>query len=116
MSTVFIYEDGNGNVIDENGGPEPMDHIADQNEFIVETITTHTEYLGNAVLNESSLTCPMLLEKPKNEDIHMKEAKLKRDYVRYTVQYKAKFFDLKIEKCMTASTAATVGHSPSNSL
>ncbi|KAG1130496.1 hypothetical protein G6F42_004120 [Rhizopus arrhizus] len=36
----------------------------------------------------------------------MKEAKPKRDYVRYTVQDKARFFDLKIEKCMTASAAA----------
>ncbi|KAG0787255.1 hypothetical protein G6F22_007378 [Rhizopus arrhizus] len=48
----------------------------------------------------------MLLEKPKNEDIHMKEAKPKREYVRYTVQDKVRFFDLKIEKCMTASAAA----------
>ena len=86
MSTLFLYEDGNGNVIDENGGPKPMDYIGDQNESIVETIATHTKYLGNAVLNESSLTCSMLLEKPKNEDIHMKEAKLKLDYVRYTVK------------------------------
>ncbi|KAG1051646.1 hypothetical protein G6F43_006157 [Rhizopus delemar] len=83
-----------------------MDYIVDQNAFIVETIATHTEYLGNAVPNESSLTCPMLLEKPKNKDIHMKEAKPKRAYVRYTVQKKARFFGLKIEKCMSASAAA----------
>ncbi|KAG1148904.1 hypothetical protein G6F36_014771 [Rhizopus arrhizus] len=107
MSTIFLYEDGHGNVIDENGSPEHMDYIVDQNEFIVETIATHTEYLGNAVPNESSLTCPMLLEKPKkNEDIHMKEAKPKREHVRYTVQDKVRFFDLKVEKCMTASAAA----------
>ncbi|KAI7861424.1 hypothetical protein BDF14DRAFT_1738723 [Spinellus fusiger] len=106
MSTIFLYEDGHGNVIDEKGDPEPMDSIVDQNEFIVEIIATHTEYLRNAVPNESSLTCPMLLEKPKNEDVHMKEAKPKRDYVRSTVQDKARFFDLKIEKCMTASAAA----------
>ncbi|KAG1154888.1 hypothetical protein G6F36_014442 [Rhizopus arrhizus] len=48
----------------------------------------------------------MLLEKPKNEDIHVKKAKPKRSYVRYTVQDKARFFDLKIEKCMTASAAS----------
>ena len=65
MSTIFLYEDGHGNVIDENGGPEFMDYIVDQNEFIVETIATHTEYLRNAVPSESSLTCPMSLEKPK---------------------------------------------------
>ncbi|KAG1057423.1 hypothetical protein G6F43_000731 [Rhizopus delemar] len=106
MSTIFLYEDEYGNVIDENGGPEPMDYIVDQNEFIVETIAIHTEYLVNTVPNEFSLTCPMLLEKPKNEDIHMKKAKPKRAYVRYTVQDKTRFFDLKIEKCMTASAAA----------
>ncbi|KAG1176382.1 hypothetical protein G6F70_004001 [Rhizopus microsporus] len=105
MSTIFLYEDGHGNVVDENGGPEPMDYIVDQNEFIVETIATHTEYLGNAVPNESSLTYPML-EKLKNEDVYMKEAKSKRDYVRYTVQDKVRFFHLKIEKCMTAAAAA----------
>ncbi|KAG1143692.1 hypothetical protein G6F37_011327 [Rhizopus arrhizus] len=105
MSTIFLYEDGHGNVVDENGGPEPMDYIVDQNEFIVKTIATHTEYLGNAVPNESSMTYPML-EKPKNEDVHMKEAKPKREYVRYTVQDKVRFFDLKIEKCMTAAAAA----------
>ncbi|KAI8330173.1 hypothetical protein BC941DRAFT_475724 [Chlamydoabsidia padenii] len=105
MGTIFLYEDGQGNVIDEDGGPEPVDYIVDQNEFIVETIATHTEYLRNAVPNESSLTSPMF-EKPKNEDIHMKEAKPKREYVLYTVQAKARFFDLKIEKCMTAAAAA----------
>lgn len=64
MITIFLNEDKNGNAIDENDGPEPIDYIVDQNEFVVETIATHTEYLGNAVLKESSLTCPMLLEKP----------------------------------------------------
>ncbi|KAG0736373.1 hypothetical protein G6F22_010700 [Rhizopus arrhizus] len=84
-----------------------MDYIVDQNEFIVETIATHTDYLKHAVSNESSSsTCPMLVEKAKNKDVRMKEAKTKRDYVRYTVQDKARFFELKIEKCMSASAAA----------
>ena len=43
MSTIFIYEDGYGNVVDDNGGPEPMDYIVYQNKFIVETIATYTE-------------------------------------------------------------------------
>lgn len=46
MSAVFL------SVVNENGGPEPMEYIADQNEVIVETIATHTEYLNNAVLSE----------------------------------------------------------------
>jgi hypothetical protein len=82
-----------------------MDYIVDQDEFIVETIATHTDYLGNAVPSESSLICPML-ENTKNKDIHMKEVKPKREYVRYTVQDKARFFELKIEKCMSTSAAA----------
>lgn len=45
ISTKFLYEDGHGNVVDENSGPEPLDYIADQEEFIVETIATHTNYL-----------------------------------------------------------------------
>ncbi|KAI7869859.1 hypothetical protein BDF14DRAFT_1776711 [Spinellus fusiger] len=36
----------------------------------------------------------------------MKEVKPKREYVCYTIQDKVRFFDLKIEKCMTASAAA----------
>ncbi|CEP11165.1 hypothetical protein [Parasitella parasitica] len=63
-----------------NGGPEPMDFIVDQNEFIVETIATHTEYLKTTASSKSSLTCPMLIEKTKDKDIRMKEASMKRDY------------------------------------
>ncbi|KAG0747888.1 hypothetical protein G6F62_002141 [Rhizopus arrhizus] len=106
MSAMFLFEDGHGNVVDENGGPEPMEYVVDQNEFIVESIATHSEYLKNMLSCESSSVCPMLIEKPKDEDIRMKEADTKRDYVRYTVQDKARFFDLKIEKCMSASAAA----------
>ncbi|EIE92537.1 hypothetical protein RO3G_17135 [Rhizopus delemar RA 99-880] len=75
-----------------------MDYIVDQNEFIVETIATHTEYLKDATSGEYSLTYPMSVEKSKDEDIRMKETKPKRDYVCYTVQDKSRFFDLKIEK------------------
>ncbi|KAG1177985.1 hypothetical protein G6F70_002054 [Rhizopus microsporus] len=48
----------------------------------------------------------MLIEKPKEDDIRMKEANVKRGYVRYTVQDKVRFFDLKIEKCMSTLAAA----------
>ncbi|ORE14051.1 hypothetical protein BCV71DRAFT_238778 [Rhizopus microsporus] len=78
----------------ENGGPEPMEYIADQDEFVVEAIATHSEYLKK------------LIEWPKDEDVRMKEADTKHNYVRYTIQDKVRFFDLKIEKCMSASAAA----------
>jgi hypothetical protein len=106
INTLFLYEDGNGNVVEENGGPEPIEYIVDKNESIVETIATRTDYLKNATSGDSSLTCPMLVEDSKDEDICIKEAKPKRDYVRYTVQDEARFFDLKIEKCMSASQSA----------
>ncbi|KAG1050840.1 hypothetical protein G6F43_006918 [Rhizopus delemar] len=106
MSAIFLYEDRYGNVIDENGGPEPMGYIIDQDEFIVETIATHTDYLKGAASSETSFSCPMLLEKSKDEGIHLNKTNSKRGYVRYTVQDKVRFFDLKIEKCMSASGAA----------
>ncbi|CEG68964.1 hypothetical protein RMATCC62417_05119 [Rhizopus microsporus] len=106
MSTKFLYEDGHGNVVAENGGPEPMDYIVDENEFVVEAIATHSEYLKNTATGESSLAFSMANEKSKDEDTRVKEANTKRDYVRYTVQDKAKFFDLKSENCMSASAAA----------
>ncbi|KAI8990861.1 hypothetical protein BDF20DRAFT_804386, partial [Mycotypha africana] len=106
MSAIFLFEDGHGNVVDENGGPEPMDYIVDQNEFVVETIATHADYLKSAASSKSSLACPMRIDKPKDEIIHMKGTRVKRNYVRYTVQDKVRFFDLKIEKCMSASAAA----------
>ncbi|KAG1050515.1 hypothetical protein G6F43_007222 [Rhizopus delemar] len=112
MSTIFLCEDGHGNVVDEKGGPEPMDYIVDENEFVVETLATHSEYMQTTSSSESSLTSPMLIEKPKDEDTRMKEANVKRDYVRYTVQDKARFFDLKIERCMSAAA----GYSHSNSV
>ncbi|KAI9365841.1 hypothetical protein BD770DRAFT_439063 [Pilaira anomala] len=60
----FFYEDGQGNAVDENGWPEPMDYIVDQNLYALESlITSHT---------------------PK----------------------KARFFKLKIDKCLSASAAA----------
>ncbi|RCH86272.1 hypothetical protein CU097_007078 [Rhizopus azygosporus] len=82
-----------------------MEHIVDQNEFVVETITTHTDYLKNTASRGSSSVCPMRIKKPKDEDIRMKELNMKCDYVRYTIQDKVRFLDLKIEKCLSASAA-----------
>ncbi|KAI7868555.1 hypothetical protein BDF14DRAFT_1910201 [Spinellus fusiger] len=84
------------NVVDVEGGSKPVNYIVDPNEFIVETIATHTEYLKTVASSESSLNFPMLIEKPKDEDICKKEANTKRN----------NFFDLKIENCMSASSAA----------
>ncbi|KAG1179480.1 hypothetical protein G6F70_001142 [Rhizopus microsporus] len=85
-----------------------MDYIVDRGEFIVEAIATHSEYLKNAVSTESSLTCPIPIDKSKDEDVRMKKTNTKRDYVRYTVQDKARFCDLKVEKPSLVLNGVTI--------
>ncbi|KAL1925859.1 hypothetical protein VTP01DRAFT_7283 [Rhizomucor pusillus] len=102
----LLYEDGHGNVVNENGRPEPMDYIVDRQQFTLKTITSHTQYLQNAAPKRPSQTNAMQVDKQKGEDSRMSEVAKKRAYVRYTAQDKARFFKLKIEKCMSASAAA----------
>ncbi|KAI8642806.1 hypothetical protein BD408DRAFT_343660, partial [Parasitella parasitica] len=69
------YKYGHGKVVDEHmeGG-----NIVGQNEFPVETIATHSNYLENVASSES-LACPMLIDKPKDKDIRMKQASALND-------------------------------------
>lgn len=76
---LFLF-DGNGNITDENGSPKHMEYVIDHIEFVVEAIATRTDYSENATSSEP-LNCPMQIEKPIDEDIHMKEASIKGDYV-----------------------------------
>ncbi|ORE11915.1 hypothetical protein BCV72DRAFT_196921, partial [Rhizopus microsporus var. microsporus] len=64
----ILYEDGYGNGIDNNGGSELMNYID-------KTIAIYSEYLKTVAFNGSSLSCPISIEKPKDEDICMKEAR-----------------------------------------
>lgn len=100
-NTIFLFEDGHESVVDENDGPEPMEHVAGQNDSIVEIIATHNKYLRDEASSESSTICPMAIEKSKDYGIRMKEVDTKRDYIRYIVQNKVMFFDLKLKKCMS---------------
>lgn len=106
MSTQFLYEDGQGNVVDENGRPEPMDYIVDQEQFALETISSHTQYLQKKPSERSPRINVMQVDRPRDEDSRMREVTEKRAYTSYTPQDKARFFKLKIEKCMSASAAA----------
>ena len=105
----FFYEDGKGNAVDENGRPEPMDYIVDQNVFALESLTSHTEYLQNAASTSITNNVFEHLDHARHEtdqDLQMEEISENRSYTRYTNEDKAKFFKLKIEKCMSASAAA----------
>ncbi|KAG2232257.1 hypothetical protein INT48_001542 [Thamnidium elegans] len=45
MSYTFYFEDGAGNIVNENG-EEPMDITEDENPFKLEELTSYTEYLN----------------------------------------------------------------------
>ncbi|KAI9024447.1 hypothetical protein CLU79DRAFT_700558, partial [Phycomyces nitens] len=68
-------------------------------------IATGLKCFETAIPDKSFLCCPILSENTR-QDVHMKETSIKLDYVRYTVQYKARFCDLNIEKCTSASAAS----------
>ncbi|KAI8639278.1 hypothetical protein BD408DRAFT_392632 [Parasitella parasitica] len=43
LHRIFFCKDGYGDVVDENGGSGPLDYVADQNEFVIKTVATHSE-------------------------------------------------------------------------
>ena len=47
MVQFFFYEDGEGNAVDENCRPEPMDCIVDQQNFGDEFFALHIGHLQN---------------------------------------------------------------------
>ena len=50
MNIQFLFENGKGSVIDEYGRPEPMDYIVDEEQFCLETLSSHTQYLAQLPL------------------------------------------------------------------
>jgi hypothetical protein len=105
MSVQFFYENGQGKVVDECG-VEPMELVVDEELFAIETISSHTQFLKNRPTDEVSI--PLILpegNKRISEDVCMGESD-KRAYTHYTDQEKARFFQLKIGKCLSASAAA----------
>ncbi|ORE14700.1 hypothetical protein BCV71DRAFT_186751, partial [Rhizopus microsporus] len=105
LSAQFSYKDEQGNIVDENGRPEPMNYIVDQEQFALETISSHAQYLRKKPAEESR-TSVMHVDWPRDEDSRMREAAEKHTYTSYTPQDKARFFKLGIEKCISASAAA----------
>ena len=50
MNIQFLFENGKGSVVDEYGRPEPMDYIVDEEQFHLETLSSHTQYLARLPL------------------------------------------------------------------
>ncbi|KAG0739997.1 hypothetical protein G6F16_009761 [Rhizopus arrhizus] len=108
MNIQCLYENGKGSVVDEYGRPEPMDYIVDEEQFCLETLSSHTHYLAQQPLEGDKATESMQVEedvKPDTDAV-MRETSIKRNYIRYSDQDKVRLFKLLFERCLSAAAAA----------
>ncbi|OAD81086.1 Homeodomain-like DNA binding domain-containing transcription factor [Phycomyces blakesleeanus NRRL 1555(-)] len=108
MNTQFLYENGKDSVVNEYGRAEPMDYIVDEEQFRLETLSSHTQYLAQLPLENDKTVEAMQVEKEvkPGSDLVMGETSMKRNYTRYSDQDKVRFFKLLFEKCLSAAAAA----------
>ncbi|KAG1426527.1 hypothetical protein G6F58_001440 [Rhizopus delemar] len=108
MNIQFLYENGKGSVVDEYGRPEPMDYIVDEEQFHLEALSSHIQYLAQLPLERVKIVEAMQVEKElqPDSDVVMRETSMKRNYTRYSDQDKVRFFRLLFEKCLSAAAAA----------
>lgn len=105
MNVQFLYEDGQGHVVDENG-VEPMDLVVDEELFAIETISCRTQFLMNKPPERpSNPVIHPVTSVRNNEDVDM-ELCNKRRYTLYSDEDKTRFFHLFFSKCLNASAAA----------
>ncbi|KAG1138214.1 hypothetical protein G6F37_010694 [Rhizopus arrhizus] len=103
MSVRFLFEDGQGHIVDETG----QDYFDDNDPSSLETITNYNQY--------THLKPPKPSAKPEKEDqetntankTECKEVR-RTHYNKYKDTEKETFFFLIYEKCMTAGKAGTV--------
>ena len=100
----FLYEDGQGHVVDENG-VEPMDVVVDEDLFAIETISSCTQFLMNRPPERPSNPIMHPVADEKNNDVDM-ELCNKRRYAVYSDEDKTRFFHVFFSKCLNASAAA----------
>ncbi|CEG71396.1 hypothetical protein RMATCC62417_07143 [Rhizopus microsporus] len=105
MNIQSLFENGKGSVVDKYGRPESMDYIVDEEQFRLETLSSHTQYLAQLPLE--SETMQIEKEAKPSSDVKMRQASVKRSYTRYSDQGKVRFFKLLFEKCLSAAAAAT---------
>ncbi|KAG1549865.1 hypothetical protein G6F46_002733 [Rhizopus delemar] len=91
MNIQFLYENEKGSVVDEYGRPEPMDYIVDEEQFRLETLSSHTQYLAQLPLENEKAIEAMQMEKEEKPGNGID---------------KARFFKLLFEKCLSAAAAA----------
>ncbi|KAL0073464.1 hypothetical protein F4703DRAFT_1745985, partial [Phycomyces blakesleeanus] len=86
----FCYEDGQGRVVDENEA-EPMDLVADEELFAIETISSHTQFLMNKSLERFIHPMVPVAAERHNEDVAMELFNTRR-YTFYSDDEKTRFF------------------------
>ncbi|CEG66918.1 hypothetical protein RMATCC62417_03417 [Rhizopus microsporus] len=97
-----------GSVVDEYGRPEPMDYIVDEEQFRLETLGSHTQYLAQRPLAiEEEEEVMQMNNQIKDSNDVVKGTSVKRNYTRYSDQDKVRFFKLMFGKCLSAAAAAT---------
>ncbi|KAG1283946.1 hypothetical protein G6F66_010795 [Rhizopus arrhizus] len=82
-----------------------MDYIADEEQFRLETLSSHTQYLAQLALKSEKEIETMQVEKEVVKpcsDAIMRETSVKQNYTRYCDQDKVRFFKLLFEKCLSA--------------
>ncbi|KAG1426555.1 hypothetical protein G6F58_001425 [Rhizopus delemar] len=107
MNIQFLFENGKGSVVDEYGRSEPMDYIVDEEQFRLETLGSHTQYLAQRPLAIEEEEAMQMDNQIKDSNDVVKGTSVKRNYTRYSDQDKVRFFKLMFEKCLSAATAAT---------
>ncbi|KAG0790251.1 hypothetical protein G6F57_001094 [Rhizopus arrhizus] len=105
---VGIRQDGKGSVVDECGRPEPMDCIVNEEQYRLETLSSHTQYLSKLHQEENNETQAMQIEDDVKvvTDVAMREMSIKRNYKLYTDQDRLRLLKLLLDKCLSASAAA----------
>jgi hypothetical protein len=86
MNIQSLYENGKGSVVDEYGRPKPMDYIVDEDQFRLETLSSHTQYSAQLPLESEKMIEAMQMEKEINpiNEVVMRETSMKRNYTRYS--------------------------------
>lgn len=70
MDMQFLYEDGQGHVVDENG-VELIDLVIDEELFVIETISSRAQFLMNKPLERPSNPIMHPVVDEKNNDVDM---------------------------------------------
>jgi hypothetical protein len=55
MNIQFLCENGKGSVIEEYSRPESVDYIVDEEQFRLETLSSHTQYLAQLPLENEKV-------------------------------------------------------------